>query len=505
MKPLLKSIVFCLVLLCINFTIVDVFAASCIKISKNSGFEESSLNFGEYYPGDTTSICITNTFENTHCRIIEYPTGYCDTVGQTCDGVTSQVTRTISGLSQQPSGSKFSISGSFPATVNPDNYASGGDKAEYQVCFNPGGSGSDSGIYTFNISPTPNSNSFTVSATRIETPTITTSSPIDLGSIPAGDYAEDDFILRNRSPYNVTISSFSFSSLVNCSASIISPPSSISAGDYTSIDFEVSPNGSGSFSGTIQINTPDPYDNPTISFSGEGTGSLIDYSGETDFGYIQTGYSTSNSLTLYNNGSVSITINNTSHTSDSYSDSNIEGMSIPAGGSISGTVSFSPTINGEENNQMSIETSISGNDITIDYDGVGSAQDVVFIASNLDLEVTNGESEKSVIHCYSATSDSPSLTVQELDGNLDSFSYSAPSSIPSFSSAKVEITYDPSGGNEHYYDLRLSAGGVTEDFHFTGEVFPAVPGIDIFWLILSFIGLSIVGFFILKRRNKMND
>ena len=227
----------------------------CVYTQKYSGFSPGYIDFGDYYLGDP-SESRTVTFSNKSCLVL----GQCPPY-YSCNGVPAQVTRIIESLIDAPSGNKFSVNGTMPVGVDPD------ESVEFIVTFNPNNYGADSGYFRFDVSPEPEEGPsyIHVTANLIETPDIS-DSPIVLGTVGV-QTQNRSFTLRNRNPRSgITINSVTASSLVGCTFSAPGPPTSIPANSSLEIEVEVTPIGAGEFSGTVHVNTS--YADPSISFSG---------------------------------------------------------------------------------------------------------------------------------------------------------------------------------------------------------------------------------------------
>jgi hypothetical protein len=193
-------------------------------------------------------------------------------------------------------------------------------------------------------------------------------------------------LLRNMGSSALSISSISatgdFAESDNCGTSVAA-----SGGCTLSIVF--TPTASGSRSGSVVIQDDAAGSPHTISLAGGGSGSDVVFNqGHLAFSSVQTGSSSAaQSLTLTNNGNVSLSINTIQVTGDFAQTNNCSTAVLP-GFSCTINVTFIPTLPGARRGTLTISDNAPGNLQSLSLTGVGS--DFSLISSSNDATAKPG-------------------------------------------------------------------------------------------------------------------
>ena len=277
---------------------------------------------------------------------------------------------TISGVTA--SGSGFSVNGiSLPLTLN------AGQNTSFSITFTPTASGAASG----NASVLSNASNPTVtvplsgSGAPVGTLGLSSTS-LSFGSVTVGSNQALSETVTNNGGTSVTISAVAASGS-GFSVGGISLPVTLSAGQSTNFSVTFTPASSGAAGGNATITSNASNPSLAVPLSGSGTsavGTLSVTPTSMNLGSVVVGTSGSTSGTLTATGG-SVTIN-TATTTDSGVFS-LGGLSlpatIPAGGSTSFTVTFSPTVSGTASATLNFTSNAQISTTSAALTGTGTA------------------------------------------------------------------------------------------------------------------------------------
>lgn len=196
---------------------------------------------------------------------------------------------------------------------------------------------------------------------------------LGFGNVAVGSSSNQTITLNNSgsAAVNVTQATFSNSSF---SAPGLALPMSVAAGETATVKIQFAPKSAGAASGSLSI-TSDATNSPvSVSLTGAGTqGQLAASPGTIAFGNVAVNGSTSQTVTLSNAGSASVKISQATASGAGFSLSGLNGpATVNAGGRISFTVAFAPTIGGSAAGSIQIASNASNPSLTISLGGFGT-------------------------------------------------------------------------------------------------------------------------------------
>jgi hypothetical protein len=282
------------------------------------------------------------------------------------------------------SGTGFTLSGlSYPVTL------AGGQSVTCNVTFTPQSTGTDSGSVSIAFSTQGSNGKGHYSLTSSSSTTVTlpvsgtgvtsgqlTTNPTSLGfgSVQVGSSQTLTETLTNSGGTSVTISAASATGS-GFTASGLSLPITLGAGQSVSLSVTFSPTSGGSVSGNLAItsNASNPGLNVALSGTGTTPGQLSPSPSSVAFGSVNVGSSQTNSVTLSNTGGTDITVNQATLSGAGFSTSNLSTpLTLHAGNSASLSVTFAPTGGGNFTGKVTFTTN-SSSDVVLPISGTGVA------------------------------------------------------------------------------------------------------------------------------------
>ncbi len=268
------------------------------------------------------------------------------------------------------SSSAFTASGlSLPITLN------AGQSVSFSATFSPTSGGSTSGNLAITSTASNPALNVPLSGTGT-TPGQLTASPTNLGfgSVQVGNSQTLSETLTNSGGTSVMISAAGSSSSA-FTASGLSLPITLNAGQSVNFSATFSPTSGGSASGNLAItsNASNPALNVPLSGTGTTPGQLTASPTNLGFGSVQVGNSQTLSETLTNSGGTSVMISAAGSSSSAFTAS---GLSLPitlnAGQSVTFSVAFSPTSGGSASGNLAITSNPSNPALNVPLSGTGT-------------------------------------------------------------------------------------------------------------------------------------
>jgi len=171
----------------------------------------------------------------------------------------------------------------------------------------------------------------------------------------------------------------------------LSLPLTLAAGQNTTFTAQFAPSATGSASGTASITSNAPGSPLTIALSGTGTQpQLSPTPTSVSFGSLVTGTNTSQTITLKNTGTASLTISQATVSGAGFT---ITGLTVPvtiaAGGSTTFSAAFAPTTAGSVTGSISLVSNAPGSPLAILLSGTGVAATFLLGANPTSLSFGN--------------------------------------------------------------------------------------------------------------------
>jgi len=281
---------------------------------------------------------------------------------------TNTGTGSVSISQVMATGTGYSVSGfSGAVTLAP------GQSLALVVSFAPLAVGSFSGSVTVVSTATNSPASIALSGTGVASTLLLSTIPTSLsfGNQSVGSSASQNVTLTNTGNSSVTVSQVTPSGS-GFSLSAISLPLTLSAGQTASFSVAFAPAAAGSVSGTIGVVSNATNSPATISLSGTGVKPMISVTpASVSFGNVTLGVTNTQTVTIQNPGTATLTVSQASLTGAGYSLSGLTTpLSLAPNGSTSFNVGFAPasarsfagtvTLTNNANSALSIPLSGTG-------------------------------------------------------------------------------------------------------------------------------------------------
>jgi hypothetical protein len=258
---------------------------------------------------------------------------------------------------------------SLPATV------AAGQTVLFTVAFTPDTFGTFNAGATVTTDATDATTILTLTGTGTTTEQLAVSGATgDFGSVTVGGQQSQTVTLTNTGVTTVNISqAAAIGSEFQMSG--LATPLSLNPGQNTTFTISFAPTATGDASGALAIASDATNSLLKMGLTGTGvlTGALGSSAGSLSFGTVPVGSKQSQSETLTNTGSSSITISQTAVAGSGFGMSGLTApMTLAAGQSVSFTASFQPTATGAATGSITIASSASNSVVTINLSGTGS-------------------------------------------------------------------------------------------------------------------------------------
>ena len=349
---------------------------------------------------------------------------------------------TISQISV--SGGTFSVSGlTTPATV-----AAGGT-ASFNVLFAPSTSGSAAGTVTV-TSNAPNSPStIALTGTGVAATVTLSASPatLNFGNINAGSSSSQTVTLTNSGNSTVTISQVTVNA-ANFTATGITAPSTLAAGQSTPMNVTFSPTSTENVTGNITVSSSQGA-SAVVAVSGSGVQPAISITPASfNFGSIVDGQTKSQSFTVTNTGTAALTISQISATGSGFSASGLTvPAAVPVGGTATFAVQFAPTTAGSLTGTVNIASNAPSSPTAVALSGTGTAATVTLSANPTSLSFAgiNVGSSSSQTVTITNTGNSSAVISQVSVGAKDfaTSGLTPPMTLAPGQSSTLNVTFSP--------------------------------------------------------------
>jgi P pilus assembly chaperone PapD len=280
-------------------------------------------------------------------------------------------------------------------------------------------------------------------------------SSVNFGSVVVGSNGSQTITLSNSGTASVTLSAASASGS-GFSVSGLSTPLTITAGQTANFSAGFAPASTGSVSGSISVASNAPGSPLTIALSGTGIQAQLSATpSSASFGSVVTGNTNSQTITLKNSGSASLTISQASVSGTGFSISGLSASTtIAAGASTSFSATFAPTLAGSVSGSISLTNSGPSSPLAISLSGTGVAATHLLGVSPTTLSFGNVTDGTNTSQSVTITNDGNSnVTISSASVAGTGFSVSGAGSglvLTPSQTATLSVTFDPS-----------SAGAVT--------------------------------------------
>jgi len=315
------------------------------------------------------------------------------------------------------SGTGFSLSGlTLPLNVPP------GGSTSFSVKFAPASAGTFSGNLTLTNNSPNSSSAVALVGTGVSSTLQISASPTSLGfgNLTTGTSATQSVILTNAGNSALTLSQDTLTGS-GFSVTGLALPLTLSAGQSTSISVAFAPTTTGNFSGTISVTSNATNSPATITLSGTGVQPQISViPASTSFGNVSVGSTGSQTLTISNPGTASLSLTQALLSGTGFSISGLAlPLSVPPGGTSSFAVSFAPASAGSFSGNLTLVNNSPNSPFVVALSGTGVTPTLQLSASPTSLSfgsLTTGTSATQTVALTNTGNSSVSLSQDTLTG-----------------------------------------------------------------------------------------
>ena len=418
----------------------------------SAGNASGSVSITSNAPGSPLTIALSGSATAAQPQLTISPTSVSFGNVNVGSSATQNITLTNSGnaaltiSAATASGTGFSASGlTFPVSVNP------GSSATLTAKLAPMSAGSASGSISITSDAPGSPATIPLSGTGIQGQLSASPMSISFGNVLVGSSGSQNITLTNSGTAAVTVSAASAFG-TGFSISGIATPLTINAGQNTTFAATFAPTSAGAASGSVSITSNAPGSPLTITMSGTGTQAQLSATpSSVSFGNVVTGNTNSQTITLKNSGSASVTISQVGVSGIGFS---ISGLATPttiaAGGSTSFSAAFAPTSAGSVSGSVSLVNSGPNSPLGIPLSGTGVAATQLLGVSPTTLSFGNVNDGTSTSQSVTLTNNGNSnVTISSIGVTGAGFSGSGVNSglmLSPNQTATLTITFDPSSG-----------------------------------------------------------
>jgi len=284
--------------------------------------------------------------------------------------VTNTGTATVNIGQATISGTGFTFIGGNPATSIPV-----GQSSTVQVQFAPQSSGALTGAIT--VTSDASNSPLTVSLTGTGTQAGLSMTPASLsfGNVTVGQSSSQPVKLTNTGNTSLTINPATVMG-TGFAMSGLSMPATIAAGQSVSFNVQFTPAAAGGATGSIAFTDNGPSSPQSMTLIGTGVtagASLNSNPGSVAFGNVAVGANSSQSITLTNSGTTSVTISQATASGTGFSINGLAaGTVVNAGGNAVFSAQFAPTTATNLSGSITITSNASNPTVTIALTGTGT-------------------------------------------------------------------------------------------------------------------------------------
>ena len=377
--------------------------------------------------------------------------------------VTNTGKQTITISQATVSGSGFSFVGpNLPITVAPQHSVS------LSISFAPQTTGSIIGNLSISYSAswggkgTLHSSSVTValSGTGQAAGYLTAPSSMNLGSVAIGSSQVQALTISNSGGASVAISGATVNNS-GFSVSGLTFPYTLPAGGSASLSVTFTPSSTGTDHATLSISSNASNSPFAVSLTGTTpTAGYLSAPASLSLGSVAVGSSRTQALALSNSGGSSLTISGATVSGTGFSVSGLTfPYTLPAGGSASLSVSFTPSTAGTDNATLSISSNASNSPVAVSLTGTTPTAGYLSAPASLSLgSVAVGSSRTQALTL--SNSGGSSLTISGATVSGTGFSVSGltfPYTLAAGGSASLSVIFTPSTAGTDIATLSLSS------------------------------------------------
>jgi Abnormal spindle-like microcephaly-assoc'd, ASPM-SPD-2-Hydin len=293
-------------------------------------------------------------------------------------------------------------------------------------------------------------------------------SNVSFGSVQVGNSVIVPVAVTNTGKQTITISQATVS---GSGFSFVGPnlPITVAPQKNVSLSISFAPQTSGSISGNLSISYSASWggkstlhsSSVTVALSGTGqAGGYLTAPSSMNLGSVAIGSSQAQALTISNSGGASVAISGATVSGSGFSVSGLTfPYTLPAGGSASLSVTFTPSTTGTDNATLSISSNASNSTVAVSLTGTTPTAGYLSAPASLSLgSVAVGSSRTQALAL--SNSGGSSLTISSATVSGTGFSVSGltfPYTLPAGGSASLSVIFTPSTTGTDSATLSLSS------------------------------------------------
>ena len=401
------------------------------------------------------------------------------------DSVTKSFTLTNVGggpvtitKSKPPFGGEFSAVTSLPegTTIAP------GDSVEEQVTFTPTATGDASGVWEINGDDGLGLRDVSFTGTGVQPQASVSVPAVQWTGTVVGGEGTSSVTFSNVGTAPLTVSAVDAPSAPFSASGLPAVDDVINPGGSITVTLAFDPTASGSFSGSLEIDSDGG--NETVSLTGGAVspGQLQASSGSVDFGSVLLGGTVTRSFKLTNVGGAPVTITKSAPPGGgefAAGTTITEGSTIAPGDSVQETVSFTPTATGAASDAWGVnyDDGVSPQAAQVQFTGTGGEPQASVSSSQVSFGGTVLGGELTANVTFSNVGTGP-LTVSAVHGPSAPFSATGLPAVDDVISAgdsmTVMVAFEPSAAGKFSGSLEIDSNGGDEVVGFNGSA--VTPG-----------------------------
>ncbi len=294
------------------------------------------------------------------------------------------------------SGQSLSVTGvSTPLTLTP------GQSAALNVEFSPTSATAVNG--SVSIVSGQGTNTVSVTGSGVQATLAVSQSTVSFSNVVTGTTNSQSIQISNTGNESLTITQANISGS-GFSASGLSLPTTLSAGQSGSFNVQFLPQTAGTVAGSLSLVSNAANSPATMTLSGSSvaaTHTLSVSATSLSFGSVNDGTTTSKTVTLTDTGNADVTISQISVSGTAFALSGAgSGIVLSPGQGTSFSVQFSPTAAGADSGSVSITSNASGSPAAVSLSGTGVAQ---VVQHSVQLSWTSSTSTVTGYNVYRTT------------------------------------------------------------------------------------------------------
>jgi hypothetical protein len=327
-----------------------------------------------------------------------------------------------------------------------------GQSATVQVRFAPTSMTPATGALTVTSDATNSSLTIALSGTGMEAVPAFTPSSLNFNDVTVGQTSTQTVTLSNTGNTTLSVSAAAVSG-TGFGMSGLSMPATIAPNASATFSVQFTPQSAAGANGSIQFtdNALVPTQTITMTGSALAAGSTLSANpGSFNFGSIQVGSSSTQTITLTNSGSTSVTLSSIAPAGSGFSVSGITtGQQIAAGGTATFSTKFAPGTAGAASGTVSIASTATNSPLVIALSGTGTQGALIANPSAINFgSILAGATATTNVTLTNSGTANLSISAASASGTGFSMSALSPQTLAPGGTATFGVTFGPtSAGN----------------------------------------------------------